>query len=150
MAGFEAAGIVEPLKFDFSPYVSASGTSPEPSDDQIVEWMQGLRTVFSKAKENLPDEVMTAAADNPMMMLAALDELKPEQLAIVFADMAEVYSKLCSGKPTTKQILGLPLRVRALFFQWLSQEVMSPEAVPAAGTQPATPQLRAVGGSSST
>ena len=48
-------------------------------------------------------------------------------------DMAETYSALCSGFPSTEEILALPMRRRQGFYTWLMNEVMNPEAGPGAG-----------------
>ena len=82
----------------------------------------------------------------PQALLDAMDELDPELVVSLMAQMAQVYADLCSDYPGKDQILGLPMRHRQLFFTWLQSEVMSPEAGPGAGRAQVTQLPRAAAG----
>ena len=70
---------------------------------------------------------------DPEAMLKAVDDLEPDKFVEVMTDLADMHSKLCSGKPSRAQILAVPIRRRFALYAYLQGEVMSPEAVPAAG-----------------
>lgn len=126
MAGFHAENVVDPLEWDFAPYVNAHGTTPEPTDRQIAEFLSGLKAVVKEAEEaggGTPDD-----SRDPAAVLEAIDNLDPEKNIEQMAKVNALYSALCSGMPSTEQISQLPMRVRTIFFTWLQQEVMAPEA----------------------
>jgi hypothetical protein len=136
LAGFVAEGVVEPLAYDFKPYVKAEGVIPEPTDTQIAEFLRGIKAVFKDAQKDIPDDIDT---DDPVAVLKAIDDLDPGAQVEAMQKMAEVYAALCSGTPTAKQISDLPMRVRSVFFNWLQGEVMAPEAATGAGNAQVTP-----------
>lgn len=143
MPGFDAGTIVEALEYTFEPYVSAKGTVKEPSDKQIAEFMNGIKEVITKVQKDLPDNIDPT---DVAQIMAAMDDFSPEIMVTLADDMAEVFSALCSGRPTKIQMLALPPRRRTLFYNWLQQEVLSPEAVPGGGTGAVTTLPRAVAG----
>ena len=130
MAKFKAESVVEALDYDFRPYVNASGTIPEPTDNQIAEFLTGVKAIFKEAEKDLPQEL---DMEDPGMLLGAIDALDPEAQIRAMGDMARVYAALCSDTPTEEQIRELPMRVRTIFFNWLQQEVMAPEAATGGG-----------------
>jgi hypothetical protein len=138
LPGFKAEGVVEPLDYDFRPYVKAHGVIPEPTDAQIAAFLRGVKEIFKKAQADLPTDVDT---DDPVAVLKAIDDLDPGAQIEALTKMAEVYAELCSGTPSAREIADLPMRVRTIFFTWLRDEVMSPEAATGGGPQPVT-QLR--------
>lgn len=132
MPAFSAENVVEPLAWDFAPYVNAKGTIPEPTDRQIAEFLSGIKRVVKEAEADadLPQNV---DATDPAAVLSALDALDPEKTVEAAGKMGAVYAGLCSGTPSAEQIMALPMRVRTIFFSWLQDEVMNPEAVAPAG-----------------
>ena len=136
MAGFVAEGVVEPLAWDFNPYVKANGVIPEPTDTQIAAFLRETKDIFQKAQADIPADL---DLDDPVAVLKAIDDLDPGAQVEAMKQMAEVYSNLCSGTPTAKQIAELPMRVRSVFFNWLQSEVMSPEAATGGGQAQVTP-----------
>lgn len=144
MPSFDAAGIVEPLHLRLMPYANFDEDVKEPSDRQIGEFVRGLKQLMSGALETMG---VTVAGDaSPAEQMAALDDLEPDKFVEVMTGMAGLHSTLCSGHPTPRQILQVPLRIRMLMFAWLQTEVMSPEAVPAAGNVSALTRQRAAAG----
>jgi hypothetical protein len=128
---FDAGVVVESLEYDFTKAgVKAKGTIPEPTDEQIGQFLGGLRELARKASEVGDLEVDDT---DPAAMLGLLNSLDPVKFVEVLSSTSEVYAKLCSDRPTAEQISALPLRVRYKFFGWLQSEVVSPEAGPGAG-----------------
>lgn len=131
MAGFVAQGVVEALDYDFRPFVNAHGTIKEPTDQQVAAWLEDIKKLTKEMEDKLPGGI---TGDDPGALIQALDDLDTESVMSVMGDMAGAYSKLCSGDPSAKQILNLPMRIRQVFFRWLQGEVMDPEVVSGAGT----------------
>jgi hypothetical protein len=132
MPQFDASGVVEGLECRLKPYADFDDVIPEPSDRQIGEFIKGLKTLMSSALKTMGIEDGLDLTD-PGQMMKALDELEPDKFVEVQGGMAQLHSDLCSGRPSKEQILQVPMRRRNLFYQWLQQEVMSPEAATPAG-----------------
>lgn len=132
MAGFDASGVVEPLDYNFMPYIQAKGTTPEPSDARIEAFVKGLQEITKKYQGRL--ELPEDAQRNPEALFAAMDNLDASAITEVAEEMAALYAELCSDQPSAHEIQSLPLRVRSKFFQYLQREVINPEADPGAGT----------------
>jgi hypothetical protein len=130
VAGFKAEGVVEALDYDLKPYVNAAGTIPEPTDTQIAEFLTGIKAVFKEAEKDLPTDLDT---EDPGVLLGAIDALDPTAQIKAMGEMAKVYAGLCSNTPSAEEITQLPMRVRTIFFNWLQQEVMAPEAATGGG-----------------
>ena len=135
MAGFKAEGVVEPLDYDFRPYVKADGTIPEPSDKQIAEFLKALKALAKEVQEDLPTDI---DMNDPSSLLGALDDLDPEVMEKLTGKMGGIYAALCTNTPTEKQITDLPPRIRTIFYNWLQQEVMNPEAATGGGNAQVT------------
>jgi hypothetical protein len=137
MPGFNAATVVEPLDYTLVPFVNKSGQIKEPSDRQIADFLEGLKTVMRDAdKSGINNENLADDAD-PAAMLAALDQLSGDALVQVLDDLTGLFATLCSGEPAKTDLLAMPLRHRTAFFAWLMSEVVSPEGGTVAGTLPA-------------
>jgi len=135
MAGFVADGVVEALDFDFKPYVKASGTIPEPTDKQIAEFLKALKALAQEVQKDLPSDI---DMNDPASLLGALDDLDPEVMEKLTGKMGGIYAALCTNTPTEEHIIGLPPRIRTIFYSWLQQEVMNPEAVTGGGNAQVT------------
>lgn len=135
MAGFSAESVVEPLDYDFRTKDdpdAVHGTVKEPTDKQIAAYLSGVKRLVKEFRGKLPDEMIAGSTDIAAM-LSAVEDLD-EDLTLKFNDgMADLFAGLCSGEPSKADILGLPPRIRAVFFNWLQREVMSPEAAPGGG-----------------
>lgn len=130
MAAFNAATVVEALDWDFRPYVKAHGTVDEPTDAQINAFLDATKALMGSITGRLPEDIDTG---NPVAVLAAVDDLDVAVVNDFHQQLAMTFSALCSGTPTPEMLLGLPMRIRNIFYGWLRQEVMSPEAVPGGG-----------------
>jgi hypothetical protein len=138
MTGFNAGTVVEPLDYDFRTKDNPNaihGVVREPTDRQIADYMAGVKAVVKKLKADLPKEVTSGGDDIDMAALfMAVDDLDPEVVITFHEDMAGIFATLCSGQPSREDILGLPIRIRVMFYAWIQREVMSPEAAPGGGS----------------
>jgi hypothetical protein len=143
MPRFDAATIAETLDYSFAPDVKAEGTIPEPSDQQIGDFLDAIMEVQREAEGLVPEGF---DQNDAASVLDAMNHLKPADFVRIMSRMSKVYATLCSNHPTENQIQGLPLRKRRLFFDWIQNAVISPEAVTGDGTEPGTTRLSAVAG----
>jgi len=142
LPAFSAESVVEALDFSFKPYTDAAGTIREPTDKQIASFLTGVKKVVKESEDKLPH----ADPADPAAVVEAMADLDPEDVVSLMGKMAALYASLCSGDPSKAQILALPMRVRQQFYNWLQQEVMSPEVGPGAGRARTGSPLRAVAG----
>lgn len=132
MPQFDAGNVVEGLDYTFRPYVDSSGTITEPSDKQLGDFMSGLKKLMASGKDDIGLGKVSDPSD-PQQMMAAIDDLEPDEFVRVMSEFARLHAELCGGHPSQADIMALPLRRRILFFGWLQGEVMSPEPAPGAG-----------------
>jgi hypothetical protein len=159
MPAFDAGSVVDPLDWNFTgkrpdgtptpnwpkALASARGTIIEPSDKQIAQFLEGLKSVYKDAQQA---SIQAAGVDSgdPAAVLEALDSLGSEEVLRITSQLSQLYADLCSGEPSVEQLNMLPLRVRVHFFAWLRDEVVYPEAGPAAGIAQVRTLQRAAGG----
>lgn len=145
MPKFDAAEVYSALDYDFSAAgVNAKGRVPEPTDAMIGKFLSGLKALVNSVRESAKlGEVDT---NDPLAVLEALNSLDPETFVDSLHKMAEHYAELTRGEPSLETILELPLRVRQAFFAWIQTEVINPEAVSGATSQPEKTRLSAVAG----
>jgi hypothetical protein len=146
MAGFDAGKAVSPLDYTLKPYIDVAGRLKEPSDRQIADFMDGIKSLFKQAQAAGLEGLEDTDSTDPNTLIDALDQLSGDAVVEMFGTMAEMYAALCSGVPSKEQLLQLPLRVRGAFYAWVQDEVINPEAAPAAGMRPVTTLPRAAGG----
>jgi hypothetical protein len=132
MPSFDAGSVVEPIHLKLLPYAEFDADVREPSDKQLGEFLAGLKRLMRTGLASMGLEGGVDTRD-PEATIRALDELEPEKFVEVMSELADLHSKLCSGKPTKAQILAVPVPRRMLLFAFLQGEVMSPEPVPAGG-----------------
>ena len=130
MTGFNAATVVEALDWTFEPFVRASGVIQEPNDDQINAYLTDVKAIGAEIKEKVPD---APDGNSPTDLMDALEDLDLDSVAELTGRMAGIMAALCSGEPSREQILALPPRRRTMFYGWLQQEVMSPQAAAGGG-----------------
>jgi hypothetical protein len=135
MAGFNAATVVESLDWTFEPFVQARGCIKEPTDEQIARYLKDIQGIAAEVKEKVPD---APDGGDLVDLTDAVADLDLDSIAELTGKMAGIVAALCSGEPSRDTILALPPRRRTMFYGWLQQEVMSPEAVPAGGNAPVT------------
>lgn len=142
MPKFDAANVVEALDWDFTSFDGGKGTTPEPTEKILAEFLRGLASVTSdiaKERGDLPEDA------TPEQIIEQVEKLTTSDiLADMFSKMSEVYGKLCQDSPSAEQIQKLPMRHRSAFFRYMADEVR-PEVFGAVMT-PTRGTLRAVGG----
>lgn len=143
MAKFDAAKVVEELAYDFRPHCDKYGTVREPSDRQLADYMAQSKKLAASLKEKLPEGILDSDSASATEMFDAVENLDPEIVVEFHQDMAGIFATLCSGDPSRDDILRLPIRIRVMFYAWLQQEVMNPEAVPGGGSNVTTLPARA-------
>lgn len=134
MPQFDAEGIAEGLECRLKPYADFDGLIPEPSDQQIGEFLSALKRAITGARERMGAKEDIDVTD-PDQVAEAVENLEPAEFVKMADEMAALHADLCSGTPSKAQILAVPLRRRTLFYQWLQGEVMSPEAGKPAGNE---------------
>lgn len=133
MAGFDAGSVVDPLDYKFEAFVpGCNGTIREPSDRQIADYLAGIKGLVKEYQDKLPPSLISGGTDAASLAVA-VEDLDPEIVVSFHDAIAGLFAELCSGQPSKADILGLPPRTRAMFYQWLQQEVMSPEAAAGGG-----------------
>lgn len=121
MAGFNAAEAVEPLDYNFKPFVDAQGTVPEPSADQI--------TAFRKSTMEMYADMVPEGFDDT----AATTEMVKKVVEFLGADRTEMQEKIlhtiadvCSDHPSFDELNALPYRHQQAFAGWLSGVFLLP------------------------
>ncbi len=117
MAKFDSGAAVERLEYDFSAHGGPVGVVPEPSEKQVDEALAKLRDVAAKAGGDLPADA------SPAQVAEALGNFSLEEQA---GPMTEAVAGLCSGSPSYDELMALPMRVRAVFRDWLLGELTDP------------------------
>lgn len=149
MPTFDAGSVAEPLDYDFTTVRGfkdkrAKGTIPEPTDDQIADFIGAIRDMMKEAGSIAGAGQIDVT--NPSTFFNQLDAYDPEKFRGVFHGMTKAYSELCSGHPSVEQIAALPLRIRLRFFAWVQEEVVSPEVGTGGGIAVVTPLRPAAAG----
>lgn len=130
---FEAAHVVEPLEYDFRPYVDVHGSIDEPMDAAINKFSVAWRKEIIAAAKEVGGDPEAIAKMSQTEYLETLEKIDPEKTQATIRRQAELFSQLCGGRPSPAQLMHLPPRVRLRFFRWLNDEVLNPEVETGAG-----------------
>lgn len=143
MPGFDAGSTVEALDWDFSTlinpktkkaYVNRKGTLTEPSDQMIGDFLEGGKKIYADLRDGPAGQAMNLPADaSATDMIDAVMSVTGKLYVDMQASLAALFGALCSGDPSTEELLALPLRARTEFYRWIQTEVVYPEAKTAAG-----------------
>lgn len=121
MSGFDAGTVTDAMTYDFTAFGGGSGTIPEPTSDQIVQFFEeygaNLRQIAAEGEteeETTEDRVAKANARN--------------------ARTKEIFARLCSDTPSKDDFDKLPHRVMVAFVAWMMGQ-LRPEASTSATTQ---------------
>jgi hypothetical protein len=146
MAGFDSGAVVEPLDYTFEAHIKGcKGTIAEPTDQQLADYLAGLKKLVKEYQGQLPDGLIQGES-NVTDLMSAVDDLEPDIIVKFHDGIAGLFAGLCSGDPDKATLLKLPIRIRSVFYAWLQQEVMSPEAAPGAGIAQVVTMPRAAAG----
>lgn len=140
MPKFNAATVVEPLEWTFHPLLEAKGVIKEPTDDQIVTFLTDVKDLVTRlqAKAATASTDVAVPGTDPADIVDAIEDLDPAVVGEFHQELAGVFAELCSGEPSKELLLQLPMRIRVVFYGWLRQEVMAPEAAPGGGSAQVT------------
>ena len=124
MTGFDAGAIVAPMDYDFTKFGGRKADIPEPDEGTVVQMyseMDALLKSIAGEFVSLPEN--PSAQD----LVESLNQLTmSESYAPMLKGMTEIYSRLCGNSPSVDELLLIPPRIRALFFQWVAKQ-MRPE-----------------------
>jgi hypothetical protein len=144
MAGFDAGTVVEPLDYKFEAFApGCNGRISEPTDDQIVKFLTDIKELVTRLHKEAEASV---ASRDPADLVDAIEELDPSVVGEFHQELAGIFAGLCSDTPSREAILRLPMRVRVVFYGWLREQVMNPEAAPGAGNAQVTTLRSAAAG----
>lgn len=118
---FDAGKVVEALDWSFRPFLDASGTVPEPTDDEIRKTNAQLRdiTLAVTGEDFDPDDRRAA--------MQAFSKLSENDLEKFSDEQIDALAIITKDSPTRDQMAQCPPRVRAKFMNWLLSELNSPE-----------------------
>lgn len=119
------AETVDGLDIDLTTWgVDVKGTIPEPSTDQVEEFVEVLKQ-FMPTKETVNEETGKTEVSLDLSKLAETfdgreDEIEPLLNGAIAA--------VCSDFPNAEQIASLPHRPKQFFWGWITGALLSPEA----------------------
>jgi hypothetical protein len=157
LAKFNAATVVEALEWTFEPMLKAKGVIAEPTDDQIVKFLTDVKALVARLQEKARQRAAGGAAEpgtdlavpagrDPADLVDAIEELDPSVVGEFHQELAGIFAELCSGDPGKETLLKLPMRIRVVFYGWLREQVMNPEAAPGGGNAQVTTLRSAAAG----
>jgi hypothetical protein len=156
VAGFNAGNVVSPLDYDFSAMAEAphnikelaecKGVIAEPSSVQLQAFQTAnakeLQRIRKEAgapdgEDDAPDGAVSAGVISDAL-LARLADVDPKKVEAARLRQAKIYAAVCSGTPSAETLGFLPHRIMNAFAEWLSDELMNPEAKAGDGKPPLT------------
>lgn len=156
--GFDAKAQVDPLDYDFRPYVEAWGTVPEPSERAINKFIGQWQTLIremtrlsmtseeaaAKDASELTEEEIAEQEEIEQNLPTTVDEalakvrnssVNLEESESVTEELIDITAKVCQDNPDAETLRALPGRIRVAFLGWIVGELANPEPV-AADTRP--------------
>lgn len=128
MAKFKASDALEPFEWDFRPHTDATGTIPEPTDDQVAEFYSALNHQFKLAFSE--ERLEGIDTQDPYDVAKLLMSLDADENRTLYDAMLDVHAAVCSDQPSREQIEALPFRLRRAFYGavqgWLRPEASAP------------------------
>lgn len=140
MASFDAASAVEPMHCKLKPFADFDAIIPEPTTEQLQAFINARSLESERARDRLKDLPDDATAGQVAEILTGEAVLGDRQRT------ADMYSAVCSGKPSADDLMKLPHREFTAFARWLTQEMLDPEAVTGAGNGQGQTQPSAAAG----
>jgi hypothetical protein len=105
------------LTWDFTKYGQGSGEIPEPTSDQIEEFLETMRQI-------LPTKEVDG---KPVIDVERMNEVVGEGTDVE-ALLIDALARVTSNNPSAEAIKALPFRPQRRFFGWLLGSLLSPEA----------------------
>lgn len=116
--GFDASKSVDSLDYDFAPWVEASGTIPEPRQEQVDALFDALREVVTASGAEIgatPDAIISGLAGLPAEVVKTQSDA-----------MLDALEAFCQGTPSREEIEALPVRPMQAFVGWLVGQLEDP------------------------
>ena len=113
MAAFDGTTAVEKLDWKFS--TGDEGVIPEPTTEQVGAFFDQLHIILDRPGDEKASETV-----------AALEQLSENQMLLGDEKVIAAYAALCSDRPNVDQLRALPHRERAMFFGWVTEQVINP------------------------
>lgn len=132
--GFKADKVVKKLEWDFRPFLDEHGTTPEPTDDQVIELQEQQRANLESLGVEVTDE---------KSIVEAMAKLTDAQMRDIMASTITAVAKCASQDPSEEVLRELPFRIKQAYFGWFMGELFDPESV--AGVTKPSPGARPVG-----
>lgn len=127
---FVAETAVQPLDYNFRPFLQVDGTTPEPSDNEIRRFQ--LR-MASAAKKAMGDRQIDTRDANAVVDFVL--HMSEDDYGLVNEEMIDATAQLTKGTPTREQIAALPGRIQRAYMLSLQEDLTNPESVkPATST----------------
>lgn len=132
MAGFEAAAEVDPLNYNFTPYLDRTGTIPEPSGDAVTAFRRAVLLALQSSdvkdvqEAALTQQTQVDAGGTPDTM-ALLSKAVDAGLSVEIV-VSKAVVDLAGGEITAADLDALPYRPRQAFLGWVTGAFLSPEA----------------------
>jgi hypothetical protein len=127
---FVAETAVQPLDYNFRPYLQVDGTTPEPSDKEIRRFQ--LR-IAASAKKAMGDRRIDTSDPNKVVDFVL--NMSEDDYGLVNDEMVAATAELTKGMPTREQIEALPGRIQRAYILSLQEDLTNPEPVrPATST----------------
>lgn len=139
MPQFNAASVVDALDFNFNPHVAVQGTIAEPTDNQIADYLKAYKAFTEDIRSKIPSDI---DPDDTAAVMEAMGNLDIDTFISASQKLAGITADLCGGFPSRENILALPPRIRNIFYAWVQEQVMAPEAVTDGGKRPVNGQRR--------
>jgi len=127
---FVAETAVQPLDYNFRPYLQVDGTTPEPSDNQIRRFQLRMAAAAKKAMGDRKVDI-----SDPNAVVNFVLHMSEDDYELVNVEMIDATAELTKGQPTRDQIEALPGRIQRAYMLSLQEDLTNPEPVrPATST----------------
>jgi len=127
MAKFDAGTAVESMDFDFTAYGGSKGTIPEPTNEQVEQFLQFVGKSANRIREmaTVAEQAeMQGLSDDEILALGNQDEEIAREMT---AGLYEAIVAVCSGIFTVEEVKRLPFRIQNALAAWIARE-LNPES----------------------
>ena len=125
MPSFDPEAVVDPMRFRLKPD-GEWRVVPEPSSVQVQAFLNARRVELDRLQKEL-------AGGEDETVEASVKRLSPQAAKAARKRSAKIYADLCSGCPSAEELEEAPHRVYGAFVEWITKEVLDPEAGTGAG-----------------
>lgn len=120
MGTFNAGTAVEAMNWDFTDFGGGSGVIPEPSTEQMDDFLEGLSEIGQKYADIMKIDTSTMDKEEVAALIAQFKDVKSSDLTNTIANIC---AKVCSDNPSAEEIRRLPFRPQQAFIGFLVGEL---------------------------